>query len=40
MTKGYTIDCDYIIKVKEYLPDDFEVMEMPIISVNTGLWDS
>ena len=37
--KGYIIDCKYIIQVKEYLPnDEFEIVEMPIISVDTGLW--
>ena len=38
--KGLIIDCEYIIKVKEYLPkDEFEIIEMPIISIDTGLWE-
>jgi hypothetical protein len=37
--KGYTIDCKYIRKVIDYITDDFEIIEMPIISIDTGLWE-
>jgi hypothetical protein len=37
--KGYIIDCDYIINVIDYPHDDFKIMEMPIISIDTGLWE-
>ena len=37
--KGFIIDCDYLIHVIDYLPkDEFEIVEMPIISIDTGLW--
>ena len=37
--EGYIIDCKYVCKVKDYLPEDeFEIIEMPIISIDTGLW--
>ena len=40
--KGHTIDCKYVIKVIDFLEgiDDFEIVEMPIISVDTGLWEA
>ena len=39
--KGYSIDCNYIKRVIDYLGsvDDFEIVEMPIISIDTGVWD-
>lgn len=37
--KGYIIDCDYLIRAIDYLPDNFEIVEIPIISIDTGIWD-
>ena len=37
--KGYIIDCNYLIKAIDYIPDDYEIIEMPIISIDTGLWE-
>lgn len=37
--KGYIIDCKYVKRVIDYLPEDeFEIIEMPLISIDTGLW--
>ena len=37
--KGYIIDCKYVRNVIDYLPkDEFEIIEIPIISIDTGLW--
>lgn len=38
--KGYTIDCNYIIRAIDHLPDDYRIIEMPIISIEVGLWEA
>lgn len=39
MGSGIIIDCDYIIRVKDYHESDLEFANIPIISIDTGLWD-
>ena len=38
--KGYTIDCNYVINVIDHLPkSDFRIVEIPIISIDIGVWE-
>ena len=44
--KGFIIDCDYLIKVRDLMRDDYPrprlrrpKLKIPIISVECGLWE-
>lgn len=39
--KGYTIDCDYLIRVSDYMPlrRPRRKLTIPIISVEVPLWE-